>query len=572
MSFDGLFTRAMVAECAERLVGGRITKIHQPFPHDITVTVRANGKNDRLLLSAHPTFHRFHITEETLPNPQQPSLFCMVLRKHLEGGILEEVTQHGLDRIVTFVVKSRDELGDWKVKWLRIELMGRHSNLFVIDAESGKILDAMKHLSLAVNRHRTVLPGQPYVFPPAQDKRDPLLATEEEIARVVDYLAGKLDKQLIANWAGLSPLLAKEIVLRAGLANRETLPKAFVEVMTQLREGNYEPTVYRRGEKEGFYLFPLRQMKGSGQAFATVNEAVTAFYRQKAERDRMKQRLHDLERVIRQEKERSENKIPKLKATLEDGEKAATYQLFGELLTAHMHEVKRGMKEISVLNYYDEDGGTVTIPLDENKQPAENAQRYFRKYQKAKLGIHHAKEQLDITERELDYFEGLLQQMEVASHEDVEDIREELTEQGYLRDKQKNRKVRKPSKPSLTKYTAPDGTSIYVGKNNKQNEYVTMKFARKQDWWFHTKDIPGSHVVIREQEPSEEAIHLAAELAAYFSKARASSSVPVDTTKIASVWKPNGAKPGYVTYEGQQTLYVTPDEEKILGLKSEQTS
>lgn len=568
MSFDGLFSRAITHEFSSLLKGGRINKIHQPFKNEIVLIIRANGKNHKLLLSVHPNYARAQLTGDTYENPSEPPMFCMLLRKHLEGFILEDIHQVGLDRIIIFEVKGRNEIGDVSYKQLIVEIMGRHSNIVLVDKTRNIILDSIKHVSFAVNTHRAIMPGQEYVFPPQQNKLNPLEATEEDILRNIDFNGGKLDKQIVERFAGISPLFAKEIIFQTGLANRISLPKAFVSMLHKVKENLYQPTITVKENKESFYLFPLEHLNGENKSYPSLSELLDRFYFGKAERDRVKQQGNDLERFIINEKEKNEKKIKKLLATVKEAENADQYQLFGELLTANMYAVEKGMKEIVVINYYDENGGTIKIPLNPQKSPSENAQRYFSRYQKAKTAFVMANEQLEKAKEEVAYFDSLLQQVETASTKDIAEIREELVEGGYLRDRQKKgNKNNKNTKPLLEKYVASDGTEILVGKNNKQNDYLTNKLAGKDEIWLHTKDIPGSHVVIRDKAPSEETILEAAQLAAYFSKARNSSSVPVDLTQIRHVKKPSGAKPGYVIYENQQTVYVTPDEETVLKMK-----
>lgn len=568
MSFDGLFTRAITNELSSLLKGGRINKIHQPYKNEIILAVRANGVNHKLLLSAHPSYARVQITNEQYDNPNEPPMFCMLLRKHLEGSIIEEIRQVGLDRMIIFEVKGRNELGDISYKQLIVEIMGRHSNIIIVDKNRNVILDSIKHISFAVNTHRAIMPGQEYIMPPKQEKLDPLESDTDDVLRSIDFNSGNLDKQLVASFAGISPILAREIVFKAGLANRMTLPQSFNAAMNQLKEHAYNPSITYGSTKEAFYLIPLEHMKGEAKSYESLSSLLDRFYFGKAERDRVKQQGNDLERLIINEKEKNEKKIKKLESTLEDAKKAEQFQLYGELLTANIFLAQRGMKEITVVNYYDEDGATITIPMDPRKTPSENAQKYFTKYQKAKNSVNIVLEQIELAKAEAAYFDALLQQVEAASPKDIEEIREELVEGGYIRARQKkSHKNKQNQKPVLEKYQASDGTEIIVGKNNKQNDYLTNKAAARDDIWLHTKDIPGSHVVIRSKEPAEETILEAAQIAAYFSKARNSSSVPVDFTKVRHVKKPAGAKPGFVIYEQQQTVYVTPDEDTILKLK-----
>lgn len=567
MSFDGVFTYAMVKELKEALEGGRITKIYQPFPHELVLYIRARGQNHKLLLSAHPSYARVHLTSEAYDNPADPPMFCMLLRKHLEGSIIESIQQIDFDRIIVIDAKGRNEIGDVSVKRLIIEIMGRHSNILLIDKQMNTIIDSIKHLSPAVNRYRTVLPGYPYVAPPSHEKLNPLFATEETVMKTIDFHAGKLADQLVAAFAGVSPLFAKEAVFRAGLANRTTLPKSFIALIEEVRNGQFTPSIYTNGQKEWFYVLPLMHLQAEAKTFRTLSEMLDRFYFGKAERDRVKQQAHDLERFVVNEKAKNEKKLVKLKQTLEEAKQAEQYRLYGELLTANLYAVQRGMNEIEVVNYYDENGATITIPLDKQKSPSENAQSYFQKYQKAKNSLAIVQQQIERTKEEIVYFDTLLQQLETAAPKDIEEIRDELMEQGYLRARATKQKKQKPRSIELEHYVSSDGTEILVGKNNKQNDYLTNKLASKDDIWLHTKDIPGSHVVIRSKNPSEQTIMEAAHLAAYFSKARHSSSVPVDYTRIRYVKKPSGAKPGYVIYENQQTIYVTPDEDLVIKMK-----
>lgn len=570
MSFDGLFTRAMTKELTDLLLGGRINKIHQPFKNELIMVIRSGGNNYKLLLSAHPSHSRVQITEEQYDNPQEPPMFCMLLRKHLEGYTIEKIEQIGLDRILVFEIKGRNEIGDISYKKLYVEIMGRHSNIILVDKERNMILDSIKHISSSVNSYRVVVPGAEYKLPPEQNKLNPFEVSEEDILRVIDFNSGKLDKQIVGHFSGVSPLLSSEIIHRANIANRVTLPPAFIDVMSILKEHHYVPTIISGNEKENFYLFPLTYLQGEIKNFPSLSIMLDHFYFGKAERDRVKQQAHDLERFIKNEISKNETKIKKLKDTLKDAKNADRFQLYGELLTANLYLMTKGMEKIEVVNYYDENGKTELISLDPRKTPSENAQNYFSRYQKAKNALIVVQEQIEIAKKEILYFDSLLQQIESAAPRDIEEIRMELAEEGYMKLKQKRGQKNKASKISLEKYVSSDDTEILVGKNNKQNDYLTNKVAARDEIWLHTKDIPGSHVVIRSKDPSNETILEAAVIAAYYSKAKDSSSVPVDFTKIRYVKKPAGAKPGFVTYEHQQTVFVTPDSEKVMALKKGQ--
>lgn len=567
MPFDGIVTNAVTDELQKTLLPARINKIYQPTPTELVLTVRAKGKNHSLLFSIHPTHARFHLTEDTYRNPQEPPVFCMLLRKHLSGAVLEEITQYGLERIITFRFKARNEIGDVTYKTCRFELMGRHSNFIFIDEDNGHIVDSLKHVSAAQNRYRSIVPGAPYTFPPLFDKLNPLTLDAETFIKRLDFNAGKMDKQIVNVLTGFSPFIAKELVYRVHLGGKQTYMEQFLSVRKQLQDKTFTPAIYT-GKQEEFHVLSITSWDGEQSIYPSVNQMLDDFYSGKAERDRVKQQAKDLYRFITNEKNKQAKKRTKHQKTLEKAENADLYQKYGELLTAHMHTVHTGDAEVIVVDYYDPEQKEITIHLNPNKTPSENAQQFFKTYQKLKTSKQAVQKEMKKSEQEERYLDGLMQQMDVASETDIEEIREELREEGYLKQQKQNKKGKnKSKKPAPEQYAASDGTPMFVGKNNKQNEYVTMKLAGRNDTWLHTKDIPGSHVIVQSQEPTEATLMEAALLAAYFSKAQASASVPVDYTTIRNVWKPNGAKPGFVTYNGQKTLTVTPDRTVVERLK-----
>ncbi|MED4581791.1 NFACT RNA binding domain-containing protein [Brevibacillus choshinensis] len=570
MAFDGVVTRAVVREL-HKLVGGRISKIHQPHHTDIVLQVRTQGETVKLLLSANPTYPRIHTTTEEFTNPLEAPMFCMLLRKHCEGGTIESIQQVGMERIIHIDVRTRDELGDTVSRRIIMEIMGKHSNIILIEPESGTILDSALHVTMAISQHRQVMPGKSYVSPPSQDKQDPLTVTEQPFLSTIDWNSGRLDKQIVDAFTGISPLLAKEIVYRAGLVNRETLWKAFSGIMIDIQQHQYSPVIVEVNDKANFHVVELTHLTDatSSTPFPSVQLCLQTFYEGKALRDTVKQRAHDLIRFVTGERNKNEKKIEKLEATLQDAKDADLFRLYGELITANMHQMKRGDKELVTVNWYDEAGGTITIPLDPLKTPSENLQSYYKRYNKAKNSMQVVGEQIEQAKTEILYLDGLLVQLAHATLKDAEEIREELVEQGYVRDRKKRGpRKKKDARPELEAYKSSDGTDILVGKNNKQNEYLTNKLAAPFETWLHTKDIPGSHVVIRARDFSEQTLAEAANLAAYFSRAQQGSQVPVDFTLIKNVKKPSGAKPGYVIYEQQRTLYVTPDATLIRQLKT----
>ncbi|CAH0120099.1 Rqc2 RqcH [Paenibacillus sp. CECT 9249] len=591
MALDGIVTRAVVAEL-QRCVGSRINKIYQPTEHDLVFQLRSQGENVKLLLSANPTYPRVHLTQQQFLNPQEAPMFCMLMRKHCEGAVIESVRQVEMERIIHIEVRQRDELGDISVKRIVIELMGRHSNIILTDPPTGTIVDGIHHVTPAISSYRIVMPGFGYVAPPQQHKRHPLEVAEDEFAAIMtaaaepDAANGEepaaaretdIAHTLVDRFSGLSPLIAREIEYRSrqeapasatsGLAS---LWRAFAALMQDVRDNRYAPTLAENEKGKTFFsAVALTAIEGKLQTFDTISACMQAFYGDKALRDTVKQRVGDLIRFVQNEKNKNVKKIDKLRESLEEAKDADQYRIAGELLFASIHQIERGQKEIEVVNYYDEEQRPIRIALDPLLSPSENAQRYLKKYNKYKNSLAVIEQQMDMAQEEIRYFESLLQQLEQASLHDIDEIREELIEQGYLRDRaKKTRKKKKSDKPTVQCFTSSEGIPIYVGKNNIQNEYVTNRLANPSDTWLHTKDIPGSHVVIRGTDYSDATLEEAAQLAAYFSQAKQSSMVPVDYTLIRHVRKPNGAKPGFVIYENQKTLYITPDEQKIKSMPS----
>ncbi|GED13100.1 Rqc2 family fibronectin-binding protein [Aneurinibacillus migulanus] len=573
MAFDGIVTRAVTHELNERLASGRIMKIHQPTDTDIVMQIRTRNGNVRLLLSASLSFPRIHITNKNYRNPLEAPMFCMLLRKYCEGAIIDGIHQIDMERIIHLDIRGRDELGDARTKRIVLELMGRHSNLILMDPQSGIIHDGLHHVTPAISRYRTVLPGRPYVAPPPQHKINPLTATKDDFIRRIQFNEGKIAKQIVGAFEGISPLIADEIMHRAGLPTQDSLWRAFAEVTDLVKRHTYTPTFVRTEHKEYFSAIPLTHLPHAvTETFTTVSECLEAFYHGKAERDAVKQRMHDLSRLVTNERNKNEKKIEKLLETKQKAEDASKYQVYGELLTANLYQITRGQTEANVVNYYEEGAPLVSISLDPALTPAENAQAYFKRYTKAKNSRAVVDNQIAGAEEEVRYLDTVLQQIENAGLADIEDIREELTEQGYLRARPSKTKKSKPKNPTLERYTSSEGATIYVGKNNKQNDYLTNRLANPDDTWLHTKDIPGSHVVIRGTEFGEATLAEAANLAAYYSKARQSSQVPIDYTLVRYVKKPKGAKPGFVIYEQQKTQFVTPDDEIIRTLMKTKTT
>ena len=564
MAFDGLMTAASTSYLKEQLKDGRINKIYQLSNHEILMQIRSLGKTNRVLFSTHPMYARVQITNLTYQYPEEPPMFCMFLRKHLEGGRISNIEQVNQDRIIKFTIRHLNELGDQMIKFLYIEIMGKHSNLIITDMNH-RILETIKHISPLMNRYRSLQPGATYILPPAQEKINPF-DVDFDLFESLFSMDKPYDKQIVSHFQGLSPLIAREIIYRSKSDSIKDIYDSFKNTLFEIKE-HPSPHVML-GKKEVFYLIPLHHLESNEVPCGNLPDMFDRYYFGKEERDRIKQHFSDIDRFIHQEYEKNIKKRSKLEDELLLTEKADEHKVLGELILANLYQIKRGQSVIRAQNFYSENLDSIDIPLSPQLSPSENAQKYFQKYQKAKTAVNHILEQLEHTEKEINYFETLLTQLETATIKDVHEIKEELELTGYLR-KRQSKKRKTNSKPNIEKYLSPDGVEIFIGKNNLQNDYLTHKFARRHEWWFHAKDMPGSHVLIRSdvEQLTETTIRAAAQLAAYFSKGRLSSSVPVDYTRVRNVKKIPAAHLGFVTYDNQKTIYIDPDESFIMSLE-----
>lgn len=561
MSFDGLFTHAIINELNHQLQNGRINKIQQPYEQEIILVIRSHGKNYKLLLSAHPSYARIQITALPFVNPVQPPNFCMMLRKYLEGAILTNISQVENDRIIHFDFRTRDELGDTLNLQLIVELMGRHSNIILINKESNKILDCIKHIGMSQNSYRTLLPGADYILPPQQvEQQNPWTISDEKLFAVLNKASELTPRYLQQHFQGIGKDSAEDLCQYLMQATHKV--PAWHQWFDTLK--NPKPTLITNENKQWFVPMDYISIQGDRQYFTTCSDLLDAYYEDRAEKDRVRQQMGALLHRLTQEKKKNEAKIPKLEKSLRDADNAEKWRQYGELLTTFLHQVPRGAKEVTLPNYYENDQ-PVTIPLNPAYSPNLNAQKYFQKYQKLKKGVHIVETQLEQTEQEVQYLDSIIGQLEIATPLDLEVIREELIAEGYIKEKRKHNKKTTKSQPA--RYQSSDGTIIRVGKNNLQNDQLTLKTANKNHYWLHAKNIPGSHVIIESDYPSDETLNEAAQLAAYFSKYQHSANVPVDYIQVKHIRKPNGSKPGFVVYEGQKTLYVTPNKELIEKMK-----
>lgn len=556
MSFDGLFTHAIVHELNQLLTTGRVTKVSQPYPAELILTIRAHRQNYSLLLSANPTYPRVQITEIPYKNPAVPTNFTMTMRKYLEGAIVAGIEQVDNDRIIKFIFDTRDELGDKQQLVLVSEIMARHSNISLVNRQTGKIIDTIKHVGADQNRVRLMLPGAPFVMPPRQDKVNPYLPNQvyADLARQNDN-AADLAKQLQQHYQGFGPDSAKE--LASELLQSANLPTSYHQFLKQFE--NPDPVIITTPQgKTQFAAFPPQDTSEiSLHHFPTLSALLDAFYANKAEQDRSKELAGQVLKVIKNELKKDRRKVKKLQQQLVDAATADEYRINGEILTTYLSKLTPGMKEIELPNFYDNNRPR-KIKLSPELSPSRNAQKYFTKYNKLKTSVEYVNEQLALTNDEIQYFENIESQIQLAAPADIQEIRLELQDQGYLKKKKSGKKQRRVKASEPAEFHTSDGTLVLVGKNNRQNDRLSFKLANKNEIWLHVKDIPGSHVLIRSTNPSDETIREAAELAAYYSKGRNSDNVPVDYLPVKRLHKPNGAKPGFVTFTGQKTLYVTP--------------
>ena len=548
MSFDGFFLHHMTEELRQELLYGRIQKINQPFEQELVLQIRSKRQNHKLLLSAHPVFGRIQLTNTSFENPAVPNTFIMVMRKYLQGATIESIEQIDNDRILEISVSNKNEIGDSVAATLVIEIMGKHSNIILMDKASSNIIEAIKHVGFSQNSYRTILPGSTYVAPPQTGNRNPFTISDEklfEILQTEDLSARSLQKL----FQGLGRDTAAELSQRLTSDKLKTF-RAFFASPTQahLTTKSFAPILFADSQKE----------------FPSLSQLLDDFYQDKAERDRVNQQASELIHRVENELEKNRKKLKKQEQELVATENAEEFRQKGELLTTFLHQVPNNQDQVELDNYYTSE--KITIVLDKALTPNQNAQRYFKKYQKLKEAVKHLTGLIEETKETIQYLESVETALSQASLTEITEIREELIQTGFIRRRQRE-KIQKRKKPE--KYLSTDGqTIILVGRNNLQNDELTFKMAKKEELWFHAKDIPGSHVVITGNlHPSDDVKTDAAELAAYFSKARLSNLVQVDMIEIKKLNKPTGGKPGFVTYTGQKTLRVTPDEAKIKSMK-----
>lgn len=543
------FLHHIVEELRNELVNGRIQKINQPFEQELVLQIRSNRQSHRLLLSAHPVFGRIQLTQTTFENPAQPSTFIMVLRKYLQGALIESIEQVENDRIVEMTVSNKNEIGDHIQATLIIEIMGKHSNILLVDKSSHKILEVIKHVGFSQNSYRTLLPGSTYIAPPSTESLNPFTIKDEKLFEILQTQE-LTAKNLQSLFQGLGRDTANELE-RILVSEKLSAFRNFFNQETKpcLTETSFSPVPF------------ANQV---GEPFANLSDLLDTYYKDKAERDRVKQQASELIRRVENELQKNRHKLKKQEKELLATDNAEEFRQKGELLTTFLHQVPNDQDQVILDNYYTNQ--PIMIALDKALTPNQNAQRYFKRYQKLKEAVKYLTDLIEETKATILYLESVETVLNQAGLEEIAEIREELIQTGFIRRRQRE-KIQKRKK--LEQYLASDGkTIIYVGRNNLQNEELTFKMARKEELWFHAKDIPGSHVVISGNlDPSDAVKTDAAELAAYFSQGRLSNLVQVDMIEVKKLNKPTGGKPGFVTYTGQKTLRVTPDSKKIASMK-----
>ena len=570
MAFDGITVACLRQELSEALVGGRITKIIQPESDELLLTIKNNSQQYRLLLSASASLPLAYLTEQNKPAPMTAPGFCMLLRKHLGGGRITAITQPSLERILRFEIEHLDEMGDLCRKYLIAELMGKHSNL-IFCREDGTILDSIKHVSLAVSSVREVLPGRPYFIPHTQDKLDPLNTSPEEMTKALCAKSLPLGKAVYSSLTGFSPAAAEELCHRSSLDSdrpasaldapeRTMLSHQLLRLLEDVRAGHFSPSIYYNGNEPKEFSALRLTMYGdlTEESLPSMSELLHSYYASKSTLTRIRQKSSDLRRIVQTALERSRKKYDLQLRQLSDTEKREKFRIWGELIHTYGYGVPEGASSMQALNYYT--GEEISIPLDKTMSAQENAKTYFDKYGKLKRTFEAVSRLIEETRDEISHLESIQTSLDMAlTEEDLTPIREELIQYGYIRRKAGGKKPKTSSRP--LHYISSDGFDIYVGKNNFQNDELTFQFASGNDWWFHAKGVPGSHVIVKSEgrELPDRVFEEAGRLAAYYSKNRGSDKTEIDYVEKKHVKKPGGAKPGFVVYYTNYSLVIDSD-------------
>lgn len=576
MALDGIVISNITAELSAALTGARISKIAQPEADELLLTIKSPAGQHRLLLSASASLPLIYLTSVNKPSPMTAPNFCMLLRKHIANGRIVRIWQPGLERIIHFEIEHFNDMGDLCRKDLILELMGKHSNLIFCD-DKGMIIDSIKHVSVQTSSVREVLPGREYFIPQTQEKLNPLHTDEQEFCSSVFQKPMPLAKALYSSCTGISPLIAEELCHRAGLESAQsanTIPelaqihlfRTFSRLIEDVRQGQFSPLIVldEHGAPVEFSSVELSAYKDLDvRRYDTISEVLEQYYAMKNTVTRIRQKSSDLRRIATTALDRCRKKYELQKRQLADTEKREKYRIYGELLHTYGYSIEPRSKKYDALNYYTNE--MITIPLDDQLTPMENAQKYFDRYGKLKRTFEALSQHIQETEAEITQLESICTFMDLAlSEEDLVQVKEELIDAGYIRRKYTGKKVKITSKPFH--YVSSDGFDIYVGKNNYQNDELTFKIASGNDWWFHAKGAPGSHVIVKAmgKDLPDRTFEEAARLAAFYSKNRGAEKVEIDYIEKKHVKKPNGAKPGFVVYYTNYSMMIPSD---ISGIK-----
>lgn len=577
MSMDGLSLYSAMNELNKRLAGGKIDKIQQTDKEELLLMVRSLGQTYRLLINASASDNRVQLTELKKQAPSEAPMFCMLLRKRIAGGKIVRFEQERLDRVLRISIETYNDLGDLSVFALYCELMGKHSNIILVN-EKGVIVDAIKHVGLGMSSVRFVMPGLEYSAPPAQDKQDPSKASADDFSMAMCMVGMSIAKALSNAFFGLSPAVAAQLVARytdktectqLSEAEREELAERLAAFYADMAQGKEKASAVLNALGETEAVYPFAIAGGGIKLYDSIGEALDSLYINSDRREWAKRHGASARKVLQNNIERCEKKLALYADALNSGEQMEKCRLYGELLTANLHSLKSGTDTAAVDNYYADPVERIAIPLDRQLTPGENAQRYYKKYQKLKAARDMAIVQREQTLSELNYLEGQLDNLTKCTAEnELSELIEELKEQGYIKRDKGGKKKMKLAASKPMHFVSSTGADIYVGKNNRQNDELTLRFASPNDIWMHTKNIPGSHVIVKGASEQDTATMTeAALLAAYYSRARGSENVAVDYTPRKYVKKPAGAKPGMVIYTTNKTAYVTPSEEAVARLK-----
>ena len=579
MAFDGITIANIVSELNRTIVGGKINKIAQPEADELMITVKNNRTQYRLFLSASASLPLIYLTGENKQGPLTAPNFCMLLRKHIGSARILSVTQPGLERILIFELEHLNELGDICRKKLIVEIMGKHSNI-IFCQEDDTIIDSIKHISANMSSVREVLPGRTWFIPHTQDKMDPLSMSREAFTETVFGKNLPVFKAIYTSLTGFSPLIAEELCVRSGIdpkrqaqeleeTEKETLWQTTDDLVDRIWRQDFSPViVYQEEEPLEFAAFPLTKYQDQKSvSYESISQVLESYYSMKNKITLIRQKSADLRRIVTTAIERTSKKYELQQKQQKDTEKKEKYRIYGELLNTYGYHLEEGARSLEALNYYTNE--MITIPLDEHLSAAENAKKYFDRYTKLKRTEEALNELLEETRSDLEHLESIRTSLDIALDEDdLVEVREELMEYGYLRRKGSSGKKKKiVSRPFH--YRSSDGFDIYVGKNNFQNDELSFKFASGNDWWFHAKGQPGSHVIVKSngEELPDRTFEEAARLAAFYSKGRQAPKVEIDYTQKKNLKKPNGAKPGFVIYHTNYSMIAEPKIHEIEEIK-----